>query len=602
MRTTARDHAAFETFYRDARNRLLLQTWALTGDLSAAEKAVRDAFIIAWHHWRKLRRLPDPAREDWVRPLAWQRARRRHSVPHLHGERGLDADIRETLTALGKLSILQRKALLLSRLAAVDLPALSREIGVPTTRAEVVLQSAEPEFEQLRGAPADAAVFEPMAAYVARWPWPRATIITRAGAARRRSHTLAGMIAGCAALAASGMFVSQAATTTPSLEGLSLHGGAAPAGPPDPLHPDRLLDDGAVTSTLPGTWTTRLTSTSGTTPLPCAPNAAADPHPVASMVRTFTGTAKDDLMAESVTASANVTSARAAYATTLGWVSACTLPRMQLVSTEALDGVGDQATLVGLRDGSDPARSLVFGVARSGTLTTAVAVSLSRPTAPGLRLATKLLARALHPVCGLPGAGQCVGQMSTSDAPPPPAGPHPGLLEVVDLPPAASVNQPWAATTPQPATTNPAASHCDETDFHAAGVSGGLTRTFLVTKDSPGVQFGMSQTVGLLHTSAAATTFVRGIESRLDSCAHRELGSKATRLGKPTSSHGHTISLWRVEVGDKRSTTTYMMALVQRGRAVSQLSFIPMGKARIARSAFTALAERAAARLGALTS
>lgn len=46
MRITADDHTAFETFYKDVRNRLLLQTWALTGDLAAAEKAVRDAFVV----------------------------------------------------------------------------------------------------------------------------------------------------------------------------------------------------------------------------------------------------------------------------------------------------------------------------------------------------------------------------------------------------------------------------------------------------------------------------------------------------------------------------------------------------------------------------
>ena len=36
----------FDAFYKDARERLLMQTYALTGDLPAARSAVRDAFLV----------------------------------------------------------------------------------------------------------------------------------------------------------------------------------------------------------------------------------------------------------------------------------------------------------------------------------------------------------------------------------------------------------------------------------------------------------------------------------------------------------------------------------------------------------------------------
>ena len=67
----------FDAFYKGARSRLLLQTYALTGDLPASRSAVRDSFVGAWHHWRKVSRLPDP--ETWVRPHAWSHALRRHT-------------------------------------------------------------------------------------------------------------------------------------------------------------------------------------------------------------------------------------------------------------------------------------------------------------------------------------------------------------------------------------------------------------------------------------------------------------------------------------------------------------------------------------------
>ena len=66
-RSKSRSPEGFENFYKDVRARLLLQTYALTGDLHAAQRAVRDAMVVAWHHWRKVSRLDQP--EDYVRPL-----------------------------------------------------------------------------------------------------------------------------------------------------------------------------------------------------------------------------------------------------------------------------------------------------------------------------------------------------------------------------------------------------------------------------------------------------------------------------------------------------------------------------------------------------
>ena len=43
---------AFDDFYAGSRDRLLLETYALTGDVPAARAAVRDAFAVAWQHWR----------------------------------------------------------------------------------------------------------------------------------------------------------------------------------------------------------------------------------------------------------------------------------------------------------------------------------------------------------------------------------------------------------------------------------------------------------------------------------------------------------------------------------------------------------------------
>ena len=104
----------YDAFYKSARTRLLLQTYALTGDLPASRSAVRDSFVVTWHHWRKVSRLED--REAFVRPVAHRRAQRRHAARPWHRDKGIDDDVRATLDALSKLSAQERRTLVLSTL------------------------------------------------------------------------------------------------------------------------------------------------------------------------------------------------------------------------------------------------------------------------------------------------------------------------------------------------------------------------------------------------------------------------------------------------------------------------------------------------------
>ncbi len=213
-----RDPDAFDTFYKETRERLLLQTYALTGDLSASKAAVRDAFVLAWHHWRKVERLEDP--ETSVRPNAWRHAQRRHTARLWHRDKGLDPEVKETFDILGQLTMRQRKALLLTQVANASIPQMAREIGLPLDEAERELQDAVGEFTRLREVPTvgirDA--FAPIERAIADTRFPRATIIRRAGAARRRTHTTVGAVAAVAVFLVSGTLVTDAAGVRPSLD------------------------------------------------------------------------------------------------------------------------------------------------------------------------------------------------------------------------------------------------------------------------------------------------------------------------------------------------------------------------------------------------
>ncbi len=213
------DAEQFDVFYAEARDRLLVQAFALTGDLPASRGAVRDSFIAAWHRWPKLRRLDDP--ESWVRPHVLTHAQRRHTARIFHRDRKLDPELRATLDALHKLPVTSRKALLLA-----DLSAASRAGARPRGRAPARGGGAPPAGRAgaVRRPPRGAGHRDP----VDPRSGSRSTAPTSAGSAprssaapaprRRRTHALAGAALVTATLVVSGFVVVDAHGVRPTLE------------------------------------------------------------------------------------------------------------------------------------------------------------------------------------------------------------------------------------------------------------------------------------------------------------------------------------------------------------------------------------------------
>lgn len=598
------DPAAFETFYKDVRSRLLLQTWALTGDLPAAQKAVRDALVIGWHHWPKISRLEDP--ESFVRPQAWSHALRRHTARPFHRERGVDEGILATLAALGRLPLLQRKVLLLAHLTTLPLDQLAREAGIPQARAERELQAATAALALARNVPTTSilALFEPMAAELRDLRWPRPSIITRAGTARRRVHTAVAGVVALTAFVGSGLLVTDADGVRPTLHALSLHtqAPAAPA-PGYPLTTDDLVDESQAGAALGGVWTTEMTSDStdgNGLVLPCRQQQFADRAPRAALMRTLvSGDAASarQSVGQSAEVATTATAAHSAYAATLQWYGSCREPRLQLVSTRQVTGVGDEASLVELRDWNDPSRSVVASVARTGVLTTTVVSAQPAGAKDPVRRNTGLLAQAVGRLCQLPDGGTCVARPKTRAIAPIPAGEHPAMLSEVDLPPVAGVVQPWTATAPKAATTNLAATRCDQSVFHRKGVTGDLTRSYVIPAAKLPPQFGLAETIGSFGSRKAAAKFVADARTALAACPKKDLGTKVSRI-EDTGAGARETTTWRVrvEISDK-STVDFLMAMVRDGDNVAQIGFVPSGSATISDDAFVALTHRAADRL-----
>jgi hypothetical protein len=601
------DVEGFETFYKDARGDLAVQTYALTGDLQASQKAVRDAMVVAWHHWRKVSRLED--RDEYVRPLAWSRAMRRSQARWWSRMKGLDPEVAATLDALAKLPVVQRRVLLLSHLTGLPLEGIAREVGVSRAVTERELQTATAQFAVHRGVESTAIrlVLEGLRPSVDEVRWPRPSIITRAGSARRRSHTTFGVAAAIAAVVVSGSLVTDAAGVRPSLETKGVLEGVQPDAPetvrPEPdvqqLTPESLLTSDQVAAALEGRWAQGPTS--GNTVgdglvFTCQGGRYADPKGMAALVRTFKLDAAEPStsVGQYVEVSADEDAGKDTYRTTAGWYAGCTTPRFQLLSTQKVKGVGDDAALFVLRDWSDPTAVQVVGVARTGGVTTTTSMTRPGPRTPDVEASARLLATAVNGLCGLPAGGECTGTPRLKAVLPMAAGPEPSMLSEMDLPPVRKVTLPWAGTEPSPAKTNLAATRCDEADF--AKRSRNMTRTFLVPGADLPPEFGLTQTVAALPR-AKAERFVAGVREKLSTCPDRDLGTEVARL-EDKSDGARELTVWRltIEVSDQR-TVTFLMGIIRNGTAVSQLTFVPADGVVMGNEPFIALAMRAQDRL-----
>ncbi len=614
-----RDPEDFDAFYVDARERLLLETYALTGDLTAARAAVRDAFIVAWHHWRKVGSLEDP--EESVRPHAWRHAQRRHTARVWHKDRSIDPQVTATFEALSTLSLPQRRALLLNHVARVPAEQMAREIGRPVEDAERVLAGAAASFAGSRGIATSQIhqTLEGLRPQTSDVRWPRATIIRRAGGARRRTHTLVGAGVAVAALLISGSVVYDSDGVRPSLDRPVVSDvpsqsqtpdptTSSPAPVPEPLTDAALLGTGDL-SRLTGRKGWKLTDTSDNSEgnglvIPCQQERYADPRGVAALMRTSEArrrpqTSKATVI-QSVEESRNLRAAKRTYTTTLNWYAGCRIERAQLLNTLTLPDIGDEATLVVLRAWGKPDQTMAVSVARTGVFTTTVMTTIENAQRANTRASARMAGGAIGSLCALPNAGECATTTKLQPSDPLPVGSAPALLSELDLPPVDGVGKPWVGTEPTTATDNLASTRCDETEFRGqfnkTRIRKNLTRSFLIPQAKLATTFGLTQTLGSLPRKKA-TAFVEVVRQRMGRCTDKDLGTRVRRLVQRESDK-ESLTVWELttELSDNKSLD-YSMAIIRHGGVVSQLGFIPDGSATMSDQDFLALAERAQDRL-----
>lgn len=603
-----RDPGQFDAFYAAARQRLLLQAFALTGDLGAAKHAVRDGFVAAWHHWHKVSWQGDP--EAWVRPFAWQHAQRRHTTHFWHREGSLAPGNRATLDALAELTTIQRRALILHVLAGLDAAEFSHEIGLTPESAARQLRLALAQFAIHRDIdPSDVGpVLHALGDALETVRLPRASIIRRTGTARRRTHTSAAVAATAALVLGVGFTVSHDATLTASLTGERGTGPGVGLPVPDAVVHLRTSDllTGADVATLaarPLTETGTGDNTEGDgLILPCQTRRFADPEALATLVREFEApvsakSGRSTGLRQVTERSADANAGTTAYDETLAWFSDCAGRRMQLLQTHALTGAGDAGALLVLRDWKDPVTTWTIGVARTGSIVTVLARDTADARGPELPPFVAALGRAVNRLCAADGGGTCATTPRKTLAPPPPGPSAPGLLQAVDLPSVAGVPRTWVGTNPKAATTNPAATTCDRAQFTGADVTWSATRTFLMPEAKLPAEFGLTETAGRFRTERKARGFLDAVEKRMGGCEDRDLTATVDEIRHRPQGPGE-LHAWRLraELSDNRSID-FWVAFVRRGAVIAQVTFVPVDRATIGQDGFIAVAERALARL-----
>ncbi len=579
--------ATFDSFYRATRVGLLHQTVALTGDLPAAQSAVRDAYVAAWHHWRKVSRLEDP--QGWVRPRAWQLAQHRHSARLWHRNKTMAEDHKRVLSALAKLPAAQRRTLLLVQLAGLPLPRAARELGLTRELAEQHLQSATAGLAAQLDLDSTGvrAPLENLTGALGPATLPRAPIIRRAGRKRRQAHTLVAAVAVLVVGVASGAFAN-APAPDPGPELQTQHRVYPKADPtPSSDQPDlptaaNLLDRDQIRRLgLAQPWrvvhTGNNTSGDGINTV-CQQQRFADSDGLSALVRTFQaqGTPRRSAV-QTVEISRSVPQAEAGYRTTVGWYAGCQVSRLQLLDTYRVGNVGDEAVVMMMRVWNRPVTSYAVAIARIGTVTTSTVARTVGGTPPPPGQITQSLADAVSMLCSRSGAEGCAKQPSFRKVPPPPSTREHGALAVADLPPVGRINYPWVATDPVGVRANPSATTCDHADFAKAGAGHLMTRTYLIPEADLPARFGLSETYGEFAAPADARDFLTHVRSTVAHCEHRDLATQLTAAHSERDRHRDTdLSTWGLETEvSAHEKVRFRVGFVRVGSRVAQLTFAP---------------------------
>lgn len=591
----------FHQLHQTSHRRLVLEAIALTGDPAAAGAGVRDAFVAASRQWDRISKQNDP--QEWLRNRAWTMAHRRHLARPWHREEGITPEQSVVLRGLQQLTDPQRRSLLLHHLAEQDLPAIARELGATESQCAQLLHDATESYVRATGfnqatLRESLDLLEPLAARV---ELPTVEEMQRTGKKHRFAYTAMGSLAAIGVFLGAGYLVSTGHAspvlgaqddTNPVTQSMLLNEQQlAPLSPAQPW---------AVNATNDNTGGTGLNSI-------CQTERFADKSGLGTLVRKFsTQGVPARTLVETVEISQDTARAKKAYLATRAWFADCQAPRLRLLNTWHLPGLGDEAELMTFQLTADSTiRRMTVGLARDNTLTVSMVAETENGNDVDPQVASNVLAQALKRLCKSSAAGDHCQVTPTLEASnPPPASDAKGFLAVVDLPAVAAIQFPWMASDLLAGEPNVASTPCDNTSFVKAGATHAQTRSYLIPQAGLPARFGITETVAEFPNPAGARQTINGVFAKMGNCEKDLLGSKVTQARIQQNGPNDTqYGLWRVEsqINDKQETVQWWMGITRVGNYLAQINFAPIGANDINQNDVIALVERARDRLHELT-
>lgn len=158
MVASRRDGHDLDALYAASYRRLVVQMYAICGDLADAEDAVQEAFITAIRKRRTMRSVQNP--EAWIRTVAlrrlhhgWRHAAvvRRHQATERDPEPSpnVGPDHVALVTALQRLDLDQRAVVVLHHLADLTVAEVAAHLGVPVGTVKSRLSRARARLGEL---------------------------------------------------------------------------------------------------------------------------------------------------------------------------------------------------------------------------------------------------------------------------------------------------------------------------------------------------------------------------------------------------------------------------------------------------------------------
>jgi RNA polymerase sigma-70 factor (ECF subfamily) len=155
-----RDDSEFDSFYTATVRRVVIEVYAMVGNLHEAEDAVQEAYARAWHRWRRICGYSDPA--GWVRTVAyriavssWRRARNlrlaqvRAAVPESSIE--ISADAVALAEALRALPMAQRQAIVMHHLVELSVVEIAAQTGASVSAVKARLSRGRQALARVLG-------------------------------------------------------------------------------------------------------------------------------------------------------------------------------------------------------------------------------------------------------------------------------------------------------------------------------------------------------------------------------------------------------------------------------------------------------------------